>query len=669
MRRILVLALLFAAAVVQAQRKSPVVSPQKTEQNRELAPGLVARLSRPTGYSMGALTRNERAVLATRGRIPRIGVHRPVDRAQSSNAKWEALPDGTSVWRFAIGSTGAEGLRIQFGDFSAGAGKVWVYGDDGQSQGPYTGKGVFENGEFWSGTVWGDKVTIEYQPADPADRQVPFQIRSIAHRETAKPRSAIQTLDAVLAPSATTPGPAPDPAANCNLDVMCYPDWSDAVKMVSEMHFETEENGQQFEAACSGTLVATRDNSLKPYLLTANHCISNETDARTLETFWTYQTSNCRGPVPLLKDSTTSQVGADYIAGGGIRDGDYSLLLLKGVPAGVLYSGWDAREVPLGSDLVGVHHPAASFKRILFGHRTSDLVVDVEGDILPPNLYYVLSLDNGIAQPGSSGSALFSSPGVIVGTLTYGPVADNATLCSLGSFDIGYGRFSVAYPNLMGWLEDLPYSEVKPATPDVSFTITDGVVAGGLQKTVMLTTQSANPVTFSVRPDATWIQVSPGSLSTSATKPAPLTVNINPKLLVQAGTYTGTVTIQSGVAPPQFVNVHVQVNVDVSNVTATATPNPVNQGSDGLWSYTVELDESAGVSTRVTLLRIDGRDYSNQIVSWFGSDHLSGGGSLQVPLKSQVLLVPATQTIELGGIDDLSHKNWYRVLTVSLLGQ
>jgi hypothetical protein len=183
----------------------------------------------------------------------------------------------------------------------------------------------------------------------------------------------------------------------------------------------------------------------------------------------------------------------------------------------------------------------------------------------------------------------------------------------------------------------------------------------------MLTTQAAQAVTFSVRSDAPWMQVTTPAMSTSASQPAPLTITVNPKILTQAGTYSGTVTILSGAAPPQFVNVNVRIKFDVSNVTVSASPNPVAQGGDGLWSYTVELSESAGVTTRVNLLRIDGRDYSSQIVSFFGSDQLAGGGSLQAPLKSQVLFAPATQTIEVGGIDDSSQKNWYRVITVSLV--
>jgi hypothetical protein len=41
------------------------------------------------------------------------------------------------------------------------------------------------------------------------------------------------------------------------------------------------------EALCSGSLLATRDNSLKPYFLTAGHCIPSEIVARTVQAYWT----------------------------------------------------------------------------------------------------------------------------------------------------------------------------------------------------------------------------------------------------------------------------------------------------------------------------------------------------------------------------------------------
>jgi len=176
-------------------------------------------------------------------------------------------------------------------------------------------------------------------------------------------------------------------------------------------------------------------------------------------------------------------------------------------------------------------------------------------------------------------------------------------------------------------------------------------------------------VTFGIRSDANWIKVSAPASTVSASQPTPLTITINPSMLNQAGTYAGTVTILSGAAPPQFINVNATIKMDISNVVASASPNPVQQGSDGYWSYTVQLKESAGVSTQLTRMRIDGRDYTSDIASWFGSTQLPAGGTLQAPLKANVFAVPDNQIFEIWGVDNASGKNWYRSLTVSLIGK
>ena len=58
---------------------------------------------------------------------------------------------------------------------------------------------------------------------------------------------------------------------------------------------------QSFQYLCSGALVSDTDGSTTiPYLLTANHCISTQSAASTLEVFWDYKTASCNGSIPAL---------------------------------------------------------------------------------------------------------------------------------------------------------------------------------------------------------------------------------------------------------------------------------------------------------------------------------------------------------------------------------
>ena len=156
--------------------------------------------------------------MPARSGAPRqVGLHRSLPADALDRGAWVTLPDGKRVWQLSIHSTGAAYVRIQFGGFAAGAGKVWVH-NGVEADGPYTGGGLYGNGEFWSGLVAGDNVTIEYEPAAQmkSTGQPPFHIRSLAH---------LTTQIAV---------PTPDPAAPCNLDVNCYADWLTSRNSVAE---------------------------------------------------------------------------------------------------------------------------------------------------------------------------------------------------------------------------------------------------------------------------------------------------------------------------------------------------------------------------------------------------------------------------------------------------
>ncbi len=73
-------------------------------------------------------------------------------------------------------------MRIHFRDFAIGAGSLWLYSASGQVVGPYTGSGLYGDGDFWSGIVFGDSLTIEYLPDEASTKEaVPFQIVAISH--------------------------------------------------------------------------------------------------------------------------------------------------------------------------------------------------------------------------------------------------------------------------------------------------------------------------------------------------------------------------------------------------------------------------------------------------------------------------------------------------------
>ena len=252
---------------------------------------------------------------------------------------------------------------------------------------------------------------------------------------------------------------------DCHPDVTCYPEWADSAKGVAQIVFE--KGGSSF--ICSGTLLNNRREDAAPYFLTAAHCVDREEHARSVIAFWFYRTETCNGERP-ARSNAPRTAGARLLAAlGGFTDeranpdGDMALLLLTGeLPAAVVFQGWDAEPQPLDTQAAGIHHPGndlwGDFQRIAFGRIAGNR-----------NAYAVVSHERGYTEPGSSGSAVFSSPGTVVGALSSGEIREDETVCPTGLTD-EYTRFAVFYPHIRQFLDSPPRAPlissggVAPAT-------------------------------------------------------------------------------------------------------------------------------------------------------------------------------------------------------------
>ena len=178
------------------QRLGPLV---KDNQQRSKAaavqpPSLQLSLPSPAVAALPPLGPDDLQLLQPQeGRPPVIGVHRrlppgAVTQSFSGGAvkttaegAWQSTAAGR-LWRLRITAPSARAMRIHFRDFAIGAGSLWLHSPSGQVVGPYSGSGLYGDGNFWSGIVFGDSLTIEYLP-DPAatEEAAPFQIVEISH--------------------------------------------------------------------------------------------------------------------------------------------------------------------------------------------------------------------------------------------------------------------------------------------------------------------------------------------------------------------------------------------------------------------------------------------------------------------------------------------------------
>jgi hypothetical protein len=210
------------------------------------------------------------------------------------------------------------------------------------------------------------------------------------------------------------------------------PEWREAAKSVALLTIPSK----GFIYSCTGTLLNTASNSGVPYLLTANHCLSNLAEAYSVSVTW-FKDSN---------DTSTLKYnhGVDLIATGLL--GDFTLLKLQQpAPAGARFSGWTAERPALSTQATGIHHPLASYKRIAFGAMAAGAC--------PPGIpveicegFQWVRWNSGITEPGSSGSGLFvgdASDPKLAGTLSGGSSACN----NQSELDF-YGRFDLAFQTI-----------------------------------------------------------------------------------------------------------------------------------------------------------------------------------------------------------------------------
>ena len=293
---------------------------------------------------------------------------------------------------------------------------------------------------WWTPDFGSEEVTLEIElPAGVATHEVEIAIPSVSHIFTALERFPADGPTAKINESDT-----------CNLDAVCDTAYATQSNAVARMLFTS--GGRTY--ACTGTLLNDAQRSGTPYFLSANHCISSQTVASTLQTDWFYQSSACNSGA-LSTRATKLYNGATLLHASGSTDVSF-MRLNDAAPGGAHFAGWDASAGALATRtaIVGLHHPAGDMLKISKGEVSgqTSCVVTAENQfncVGNTGNFYMVNWTSGTTQGGSSGSALFSNDGrYVVGTLYGG----SASCTSRGALDF-YGRFDVSYNEaLKNWL-------------------------------------------------------------------------------------------------------------------------------------------------------------------------------------------------------------------------
>ena len=295
---------------------------------------------------------------------------------------------------------------------------------------------------FWTPVIESEEVTLEISlPVGLTFDSVRVSVPTLSHVAV-----RATELEALMVGQ----------AASCEVDVSCSTDAVSPSGATARMIFVEG----SYSYVCTGTLLNDAQSSGIPYFLSADHCVSTQTAASSLITFWSYRSASCNS---LTVDPTVTQLNGGATLLYSSTATDTSLMRLNALPpASAVYAGWSASPPQFGQELIGIHHPRGDLQKISRGTLagfiscTVGLTASFSCNEAPMSVsnYLYTQWSSGTVESGSSGSGLFATVNgnrYLVGQLKGG----SASCRDPGGLN-AYGRFDVAYNTALSrWLSPI----------------------------------------------------------------------------------------------------------------------------------------------------------------------------------------------------------------------
>ncbi len=392
--------------------------------------------------SKAAAMKQARGQQVKHGQPLQIGFSRDVAKPDINlrRLRWQTLPNGAQVTSFEIASTNAQALRAALQLSGSGAqpgdprkATLRFAGDDGrvfqQSGAEFAG-----SQPGWSAVIAGARMVVEIElPAGQYPQGFALKIPQLSH------------LDISPVASDTMMRPMIGESDSCERDIVCRANptsgFTSAAKSVARMTFTS--GGSTY--LCTGTLLNNSNSPKKAMFWSAAHCISTQTVANTLQTYWFYDATTCGGFT--VNSNYTTLGGGAYLRYTNTTR-DTTLLELKSAPpSGAFYAGWSSSAIgSTGTAIEGIHHPAGDVKKYSLGKVTA-LSSSIDGK----SPLYRVQWSTGVTEGGSSGSGLFTVNSSGAYQLR-GGLYGGTSYCSAPSDPDYYSRFADVYSSIQQYL-------------------------------------------------------------------------------------------------------------------------------------------------------------------------------------------------------------------------
>lgn len=430
----------------------------------------VPRITMP-GFDLAQIEAEDLINDAAKDAPWRFGYKYETNITPKNSGIWVDLPGGNRVWRTEIVASGAMTINLTLEDvhFPEGA-HLYLYDiNESHTVGAYTARNNHPSGELGTDLVHGDHIVVEYFEPAAVQGQGRFKINGVTHGYR-----SLNIIQKSLAKALNSSG-------DCNIDARCPLDpyvgglsaWDDQIRSVAMIVV----NGS---GICTGALINNSCNDGTPYFLTANHCLGGGTSNWLFRFNWDVPEGNpgmscattANTPTtfnnPSNYDQTTVNGATVLVSGTGA---DHALLLLDNMTVsdatnwGLFYAGWNNNDTESAvNEVTGIHHPSGDIKKICRAYENggaNNIHHSTQGGAA---VWYMDAWDDGVTEPGSSGSPLFDQNGRIIGQLYGGSAACQGT--SANGYDF-YGRLGVSWGLGIGTYLD-------PASCGGSNVINDG---------------------------------------------------------------------------------------------------------------------------------------------------------------------------------------------------